>query len=34
METVLSLQLLEIVEGDSDDQLTGSAASLGCDKPV
>lgn len=33
METVLFLQLLEIANGD-DDQLTGSAASLGCDKPV
>lgn len=33
METVLSLQVLEIAERE-DDQLTGSAASLGCDKPV
>lgn len=32
MDGVLALQLLEIVEADSDDQLTGSATSLGCDK--
>lgn len=34
MDNVLSLQLLEVAAGDTNDELTGSAGSLGCDKPV
>lgn len=33
MHGVLLLQLLEIDAADCEDQLTGSATSLGCDRP-
>jgi hypothetical protein len=33
MDNVLSLQRLQVAASDND-QLTGSAGSLGCDKPV
>lgn len=34
MEKVLSLQLLEVAEGDNDDPSAGSLASAGCDRTV